>query len=277
MSQSHISRACHGPASSRKATKLTSPTARIITSAMTPRIAIPTPTSTDLDYNRRNFPAYLAAIEQAGGTPVEFPLAASRTEQQALAATCAGILLPGSPADIDPLRYGQPPDPATAPADPAREATDILLLEDAATHHKPILGICFGLQSINTWRGGTLHQDLSILPVNHPAGPSIAIAHTAAIAPDSCLASLLCSSEAPFLDQHPRLPINSSHHQAIATLGDGLRITARCPQDAVIEAIEAEPASGLNLLAVQWHPERSTASSATSRALFTHLVRQASR
>ena len=242
---------------------------------MKPRIAIPTPTSTDLDYNRRNLPAYLSAIEQAGGTPVELPLTASRASQQALASTCAGVLLPGSPADIDPTRYGQPADPATAPADPAREAADTLLLEDAQIQGKPILGICFGLQSINTWRGGTLHQDLSILPVNHPAGPSIAIAHTAAIAPDSLLANLLSPEEAPTQDRQPRLPINSSHHQAIAIPGAGLRIIARCPQDAVIEAIEADPSTGLRLLAVQWHPERSTATSPASRALFRHIIHQA--
>ena len=91
------------------------------------------------------------------------------------------------------------------------------------------------------------------------------------------LATLLSPEEASTPTQNPRLPINSSHHQAIAVPGSGLRITARCPQDAVIEAIEAAPSTSLRLLAVQWHPERSVAVSATSRALFTHLVRQASR
>lgn len=248
---------------------------------MNPRIAIPTPTSTDFDYNRRNLPAYLAAIEQAGGIHVELPLTATRAEQQALADTCTAVLLPGSPADIDPTRYGQPLDPASAPADAAREAADVLLLEDAQAHHKPILGICFGLQSINTWRGGTLHQDLIPLPVNHSAGSSIAVAHTAAIAPHSVLATLMDPAEA---SQHsesesvtPRLSINSSHHQAVAIPGNGLRITARCPQDDVIEAIEADPSIGLSLLAVQWHPERSTAISSFSRALFANLVSRATR
>ncbi len=242
---------------------------------MKPRIAIPTPTSADLDYNRRNLPAYLAAIEQAGGTPVELPLTATPADLQALVDTCDGVLLPGSPADIDPSRYGQPADPTTTPADSTREATDILLLEDAQAHGKPVLGICFGLQSINTWRGGTLHQDLSILPVNHPSGPSIATTHTAAIAENSLLSALVDPAETVITDAHPRLPINSSHHQAIAIPGAGLRISARCPQDAVIEAIEADPSTGLRLLAVQWHPERSAATSPTSRALFTHLVTQA--
>ncbi len=249
------------------------------TLSIKPRIAIPTPTTADRDYNRRNLPAYLAAIEQAGGVPVEISLTATRVEQQSLADTCTGILLPGSPADIDPSRYGQPPDPASAAPDLPRETADILLLEDAQTHAKAILGICFGLQSINVWRGGTLHQDLSVLPVNHPAGPSVAVAHTAALAPHSLIASLADPGEAPQdpSTAQPRLPINSSHHQAIAVPGAGLRISARCPQDAVIEAIEADPLSRLSLAAVQWHPERSTATSPTSRALFAHLIERASR
>lgn len=247
----------------------------MIASAMKPRIALPTPTSADYEYNRRNLPAYLAAVEQAGGLPVEIPLTATRAEQHALASSCSAILLPGSPADIDPSRYGQLANSASAPPDALREAADILLLDDAAAFRKPILGICFGLQSVNVWRGGTLHQDLSVLPVNHPAGPAVAIAHAAVIHPDSRLAALATAAETPPNEDTLRLAINSSHHQAIAIPGDGLRITARCPQDGVVEAIEADPTTGLNLLAVQWHPERSVALSATSRALFAHLVQQA--
>ena len=243
---------------------------------MKPRIAIPTPTSIDLEYNHRNLAAYLQAIEQAGGIPVELPLTATATELLALARTCAGVLLPGSPADLSPARYGQPPDPATSPADSPRELADTLLLEDARQHGKPVLGICYGLQSINVWRGGTLLQDLAILPVNHPAGPSVAVAHSAAIAPQTLLASLVAPEEAPAEAAYSRLPVNSSHHQAIGILGEGLRIAARCPQDAVIEAVEATPtAAQAMLLAVQWHPERSYATSPTSRALFHRLTAEA--
>ena len=243
---------------------------------MKPRIAIPSPTSIDLDYNRRCLPLYMHAIEEAGGIAVELPLTASPTKLQTMAATCTGILLPGSLADVDPGRFGQAKDAATAPADLARETADTLLLDHAAAHHLPVLGICYGLQSINVWRGGTLLQDLMIMPVNHPAGPSIAIAHTAAVAPQSLLGTLLTSDEAPLIDTFARLPVNSSHHQAIGILGQNLRVTARCPQDGVIEGIEAEVWSGVPmLLAVQWHPERSYAISAASRALFARLIAEA--
>jgi putative glutamine amidotransferase len=76
-----------------------------------------------------------------------------------------------------------------------------------------------------------------------------------------------------------RLPVNSSHHQAIAQPAPGMRIVARCPEDGVIEAIEAQydPDNPWFFMAVQWHPERSTEISAASRALFSRLVAEAAR
>ena len=258
---------------------------------MNPRIAIPVPTTIDLAYNQRSWPSYTSAVARAGGEPVEIDIAASPAAIRALAATCDGVLLPGSPADVDPALYGQERDPATNPADPAREQADRILLEDAEDHRKPVLGICYGVQSMNVWRGGSLVQDLTQLPVNHEAGSKVAIAHAAIIAPDSLLGSLLDSSEAPPSGDFLRLPINTSHHQSVAAPGQGLRIVARCPDDGVIEALELDPSSGLFhveqssgepepqtpwfLLGVQWHPERSYEISAASRALFARLIAEA--
>jgi putative glutamine amidotransferase len=257
---------------------------------MKPRIAIPIPTSTDLAYNQRSWPQYENAILRAGGEPVAVPLTLTPAERRDLIATIDGVLLPGSPADIDPTRYTADIDPASNPADPARELTDFTLLDDAIHHGKPVLGICFGVQSMNTWRGGSLVQDITPLPVNHSAGPSVAIAHTALIAKESLLGSLVDPAEATEVDTFFRLPINTSHHQAVSAPGDGLRIVARCPDDGVIEAVELDPtmfhvehsaehaaehARSQFLLGVQWHPERSYDISATSRNLFARLVHEA--
>ena len=245
---------------------------------MKPRIAIPVPTSTDLSYNQRSWPAYAEAVSRSGGEPVQIDLTLSPAQIKELAATCQGVLLPGSPADLDPARYTAETDPATSPADPARETMDNLLLEDAAAHTKPVLGICYGVQSLNVWRGGSLVQDLSPLPVNHSAGRSVAIAHTAMISEFSVLGSLLEPAEAPVVDDYLRLPINTSHHQSIAVPGEGLRIVARCPDDGVVEAVENDPAlTSQFLIGVQWHPERSYDISAASRALFQRLVDEAAR
>jgi len=243
---------------------------------MKPRIAIPVPTSINLDYNQRSWPAYAEAVSRSGGEPVQFDLTLPPTQIKQLAATCHGVVLPGSPADVDPARYTAEPDPATAPADLARETMDTLLLEDAAAHSKPVLGICFGIQSLNVWRGGSLVQDLSPLPVNHSAGPKVAIAHTAMVSESSLLGSLLEPAEAPLVDDYLRLPINTSHHQSVAVPGEGLRIVARCPDDGVVEAVENDPAlTSQFLIGVQWHPERSYDISAASRALFQRIVDEA--
>jgi putative glutamine amidotransferase len=251
--------------------------------SMTPRIAIPLPTSTDLPYNQRAWPLYATAVTLSGGEPVAIDLALPPAGIAAIAATCDGILLPGSPADVDPPLYGAERLPECGPADPAREAADRILLDDAEKFAKPVLGICYGIQSINVWRGGALLQDLSPLPVNHEAGSKVAIAHTAVIAKESLLASIVDPAEAPESEDFLRLPINTSHHQSVAAPGDGLRITARCPDDGVIEAIELDPASEATfhvehpwfLLAVQWHPERSFDISPTSRNLFARLIAEA--
>ena len=242
---------------------------------MKPRIAIPIPTTADLEYNQRSWPAYAEAVRQAGGEPIEVPL--TSTGLTDLMATCSGVLLTGSPADVDPEHYGHDRIPECSPADPARETVDTLLLEDAHLYKKPIFCICFGTQLLNVYRGGTLVQDLVPQPVNHSAGKSVAVAHSAAVAPDSLLGKMILNAdpnEAPLVDDFLRLPINSSHHQAIGIPGEGLRVAARCPQDAVIEAVEGSDPDHY-VMAVQWHPERSQDISAASNALFQQFILEA--
>lgn len=241
---------------------------------MKPRIAIPVPTFSDLEYNRRSWPQYANAVTEAGGEPVEVDITLPEAELRALLADCQGVLLPGSPADVEPARYGAEREEACSPADPARENTDYLLLSEAEKAGKPVLGICFGCQSMNVWRGGTLVQDLNPLPVNHGAGREVAVAHAALVPKESLLGTMVDPAEAAGDEEYFRLPMNTSHHQAIASPGDGLRIVARCPDDGVIEAVEGE-AEGQFLVGVQWHPERSTGISATSRMLFQRLVAEA--
>jgi putative glutamine amidotransferase len=243
----------------------------------------------DLAYNQRSWPMYAAAVERSGGEAVEIPLTGTPRETADLINTCQGVVLPGSPADVNPQKYGQEAIAECAAADRPRENVDELLIQDAHNLYKPILGICFGLQSLNVWRGGTLLQDLAPVPVNHPAGRSVAVAHTAAIAPDSLLGAIVSPEgvgvagrdvgEVSEVEGFLRLGINSSHHQAVGIAGDGLRVSARCPQDGVIEALEGgQSGDGLGhhfVLGVQWHPERSYEESAASRALFDRLVTEA--
>ena len=240
---------------------------------MKPRIAIPVPNSADTNYVMRALPQYEHAIRQAGGAPIIIDVKATLADIAQQAKTCDGVLLPGSPADVDPEKYGAPRHPKTAAPDAMRDNADELLLQDAYNMRKPIFGICYGLQSLNVWRTGSLDQDL-MTGVNHDAGKTIAQAHLAQVDPQSKLAAILRSAGALPADVEPAIPVNSSHHQAADVVGDGLHLVAWCPADQVKEAVEGA-ADDHFVLAVQWHPERTCDTDPASRALFQAFVRAA--
>jgi putative glutamine amidotransferase len=230
-----------------------------------PRIAIPEPCSYDAEYSDRALPAYLRAIEAAGGEPVVIPLQSSPEEIARIITSCAAILLPGSKADVDPQKFNAAAHAKTAPADPPRDAADELLLQDAYNLRKPVFGICYGLQSLNVWRTGSLVQHIES-SVNHSAGAKVEFAHKVTVAGDSLLArEILHGRDAA------AVPVNSSHHQSADVVGDGLRAVARCAEDGVIEAIEGT-VPGHHVLAVQWHPERTFESDQVSSQLFQAFV-----
>lgn len=240
---------------------------------MKPRIAIPVPNSTDTNYVMRALPQYERAISDAGGAPVIIDLKATLAQIAQQVKTCDGVLLPGSPADVDPEKYGAARHPKTVAPDVLRDNTDELLLQDAYNMRKPIFGICYGLQSLNVWRTGSLDQDLST-SVNHDPGKRTVKAHAVRIDPQSKLAAVLRSAGALPPQGELTITVNSSHHQAADLVGDGLKLIAWCPEDNVKEAVEGT-AAGHFVLAVQWHPERTCNADAASRALFQTFVRAA--
>jgi putative glutamine amidotransferase len=232
--------------------------------SMPVHIAIPEPTGSNPDYNQRSLPQYVKALQAAGATAIVVPLNEPQEKVAKLLADVKGILLPGSPYDVDPQRYGEAPIPECAQPDPARTAVDELLLQDAFNLRKPILAICAGTQTLNVWRNGSLVQDLKT-PVNHRPGREVVQAHPVRIVQGSKLARLVPAGD-------PAEPqVNSSHHQAIRNVGDNLLVTALSPQDGVIEAVELDSPNQF-VLAVQWHPERTYNQSEFSRAIFAAFV-----
>jgi putative glutamine amidotransferase len=178
-----------------------------------------------------------------------------------------GILLPGSRFDVDPQTYGETPIPECAEPDHGRRAVDELLLQDAFSLRKPVLAICFGAQALNVWLGGSLIQHLTTW-VDHAPGRHVQDAHAVRLTPGSRLAAIVPAGE-------PVEPlVNSSHHQAIRVAGDNLLVSAISTEDGVIEAIELKSQAHF-VVAVQWHPERTYASSAFSRAIFARFVQAA--
>ena len=251
---------------------------------MPPRIAIPMPHSTDREYGERAIPQYERAVLLAGGEPVRIPLDRRPEEVGALIDRCDGVLLPGSNADIDPARFEQARSPHTAKSDPRRDDVDTLLLDDAYARRKPVLGICYGLQSLNVYCKGSLIQHIpDFLPeatrakVNHEAGRTVAIAHSVEVSGDTLLAKIIGKADRNEKSDDGRsivVPVNSSHHQSAEAIGEGLRIAARCPDDGIIEAVEGT-ATDHFVLAVQWHPERSVDDDEASRKLFRALIEAA--
>lgn len=267
---------------------------------MKPRIAIPLPHGGDREYAERAIPQYEHAVALAGGEPVRIPLDRSPAEVMKLIERCDAVLLPGSKADVDPAKFGAPRDPKTEAGDPKRDTVDELLLQDAYNMHKPILGICYGLQILNVYRSGTLVQHIEST-VNHEAGRKVPVAHEVEIEPGSKLADITgrrANSAEGMWRRAPSpvgssgarrelgnqviditgegtaslpLPVNSSHHQSAETIGDGLVVVARCPDDGIIEALEGTSPDHF-VLAVQWHPERSVDDDEASRAIFRALV-----
>jgi putative glutamine amidotransferase len=236
---------------------------------MRPRIAIPVPHSMDAEYAGRALPQYERAVEQAGGEPVRIPLDHTIAEIHKLVQHCEGVLLPGSRADVDPEKYLAVRNPKTAAADLQRDVVDEFLLQDAFQLRKPVLGICYGLQSLNVYRAGSLVQHIESA-INHEAGRKVAVAHEVAVDAGSRLAEIVRQANA----DPARLPVNSSHHQSADAVGHGLRIVARCPQDGIVEALEGTEPDHF-VLAVQWHPERSIDADERSRAIFRALVEAA--
>ena len=245
---------------------------------MSPRIAIPTPHSTDQEYGQRAFPQYERAVQLAGGVPIRIPLDQTPAEVNRLVESCHGVLLPGSNADVDPAKFKHSASPHCAAADSRREEADFLLLDHAYAHGKPVLAICYGLQSLNVYRQGSLIQHIpDFLPeatrskVDHEAGRKVAVAHTVEIERGSRLAEIVNGSASESGDAKIIVPVNSSHHQAADDIGQGLRIVARCPDDGIIEALEGTSPDHF-VLAVQWHPERSVYQDEYSRMILRAFV-----
>ena len=254
---------------------------------MHPKIAIPQPKS-DPAYNEKVLHQYLRAIKDAGGEPVVIDLSWSNAEIARAATQSDGVCLPGSPADVDPEKFGAPRDPKTAAADPARDNADELLLQDAYNMKKPILGICYGVQSLNVWRTGTLVQHIeSKFGINHEAGKEVDHAHSITVDSKSSILGRIVAPVCQRMNQEReelwnwrRLEsgemrgwVNSSHHQSVDKVGDGLEVVARA-DDGVVEAIESTAPDHF-ILGVQWHPERTSENDELSKAIFRSFVQAA--
>jgi putative glutamine amidotransferase len=177
------------------------------------------------------FAGYADKLAAAGALPVHVPAGA---DPVAVAAQVDALVLTGG-TDVDPALYGQEPHP-TVRVDRARDDRELALLAAALERNLPVLAICRGLQLLNVHLGGTLHQHLA----DHPVGADGV--HEVRFAAGSRLREIY----------GPRCPVNSLHHQAVATPGKDVVCVGYAP-DGVVEAVELP---GRAVVGVQWHPEQ---------------------
>jgi putative glutamine amidotransferase len=159
-----------------------------------------------------------------------------------------GLVITGG-RDVDPAAYGQTPHPNTdQPADD-RDAWEFALLRGALARRLPVLGICRGAQILNVALGGTLHQHLPdvVGHTRHQAGNAVFTTSSIRTVPGTRVAGLVGEST----------EAQCYHHQAIATVGRDLVVSASDTADGVIEAVEIDQAIHPDawVVAVQWHPE----------------------
>jgi putative glutamine amidotransferase len=205
-----------------------------------------------------------AAVRHADAAALIVPARPDLMTAREIAVRLDGLLLTGSPSNVEPARYGEQ-DADGGPFDPGRDAMSFALIEAMIDLGRPIFGICRGFQEMNVAFGGSLARDLGRgdRPLPHHAADGVTTeemfghVHDVSLVPNGLLARAL---------GRDRLKVRSVHYQGIARLGDGLGVEATAP-DGVVEAISAS-VNGAQLLGVQWHPEWQADADAASRGFF---------
>ncbi len=210
--------------------------------------------------------AYINAISDANAQaePLWLDLDESEMAERAekVAAQMDGLLISGG-ADLPPHMYGEEilPDAGVELIQSARPHYELALVNAFVARDKPILGICYGCQFLNVWRGGSLIQDI-------PSQWPDAIAHSSERGNIPHSVRVLEDTKLHRIVQTDEFEIISSHHQAMSRLGNGASTSAFAP-DRLAEAVEFDDEAWI--LGVQWHPER-TRDSEPSRRLFEAFV-----
>jgi putative glutamine amidotransferase len=197
---------------------------------------------------------YVAAVaDGARCTPLIVPALGAATDFEALLALADGVMLTGSPSNIDAALYGEAVLDPSLPLDAARDATTLPLIRAAIKRGIPLLAICRGFQEVNVALGGSLHQAVHAVAgmADHrerkddTLDQQYAPSHRVLLDPGGRMAQILNGAA--------EILVNSLHGQGINQLAPGLAVEAHA-DDGLVEAYRVADAKGFTL-AVQWHPE----------------------
>jgi putative glutamine amidotransferase len=211
-------------------------------------------------------PGYMRGIEEAGAVPLILPLTDSEAALKRAVDLVDGFLFTGG-QDVNPDVYGDPKSARCGEICGTRDRMEAFVFREGVLNlGKPALGICRGIQFINAALGGSLYQDIPAeLPsaITHSMKPPYdAPAHAVRLLPESPLSKLTGKE---------RLEVNSSHHQGIKRLANGLEAMAWA-DDGLVEAVYMPDRP--YVWAVQWHPEMSLGDE-DSRKIFAAFAGEA--
>jgi putative glutamine amidotransferase len=215
-----------------------------------------------------------AAIHAVGGLPVLIPAIGPELggdEQATIEAldrlldTLDGVLLTGSPSNVEPHHYGGDQSREGTAHDPARDATTLPLIRHCLDRGVPLFAICRGLQEVNVALGGTLHQLVHEVegrrdhrsPKSPDTDVNYAPAHDIEVVEGGLLHRLL---------GRRRVQVNSLHAQGVDRLAPRARLEA-VAEDGQVEAFSIPDAPAF-ALALQWHPEHRALENPVSMKLF---------
>lgn len=210
---------------------------------------------------------YPRSINEVGGLPVALPTLSAPEAAAELVARLDGLLLAGG-EDLAPALFRQEARPGLGAVIERRDRFEYALLKAALAKGIPILGICRGLQLLNVYFGGTLHQDLATYF-------STEIPHASAALGREALVHEVLLPEGTFLHQcygTDTLWVNSLHHQGVAILAQDL-LPAATSRDGLVEGFQHR--SHQNVIAVQWHPEMMTERYPLHQKLFRFFIANA--
>ena len=209
---------------------------------------------------------YATAVSAAAeALPLLVPALGRVVANDELLDSIDGLLLTGSPSNVLPRHYGQPPSRPGTLHDPHRDETTLPLVHRCIERSIPLLAICRGFQEVNVAFGGTLHQHVHELPgtLDHRKRPvpDIAVQYAPSHPVTSTVGGVLHQ-----LVGRESFDVNSLHSQGVDRLGARLAVEARAP-DGVIEAFSIQGCVSF-ALAIQWHPEWNALKDPVSRAIF---------
>jgi putative glutamine amidotransferase len=199
------------------------------------------------------------AVYAAGGEPLQVHPDGSLSDDDVAQrlAFADGILLPGG-GDVSSRWFDQPPHPSLYDVDEEQDAFDLAVARVALARGIPLLAVCRGLHVVNVALGGTLVQDMD--SHDDAMGHHRHRVHHVTVDQGSRLAAVVGET----------VEVSCYHHQALATLGEGLVITARA-EEGVSEGADLPSVPGW-FLGVQWHPEDTWRTDPRQLAVFEALV-----